>query len=566
MRQIYTVKRTAWALSFLLCVFLIFTACGSESGEPVLPDNSLSNAGVLSAEPSTAPEGTAGPDAGLPDAADQTDPVDLSAAAVVSGADEELMTIEWDYFWAAGPDEEINPAETEIAKALSEEFDAVMDSRKYVGMDFYEQIKSDIQSGDLPDIFIGAEDHQVIVDSGNVREIPWEMIELYAPRYIGMLNKNPDLRNLLKSDERTKYMLWSLEYKMDMLECYSVYRLDWLEALGIEPNGELVELADRLYFTEEAFNSEQFADIIERFTAMDNDSMDTYGMSMTGTSRDWYMSPSLMGMYGLNMDVVNEGGTPKMWFVTDKYREYLSFLLRLKESGAMYIHEYAGSQSGYWEDGWWCEPFLNNTFSEYGLINFKMANVFPDAKILMTPPEVGPGGMQGVSKYQQADDVNINGTVMYVSADVSDQKLARILQIYDTVAFDPEWYMLTNFGVEGTDYTWSGTPYYSGVTVMDGGADCTGLFTNHIMDENAGKALYTFPSLTLYNFAVSDRAKAMSLLPYRTGEGISIGESEADTASALENFPYETLNGTAEEYYRAIMAGEKYWRIPGMCI
>jgi hypothetical protein len=75
---------------------LFFTACSSDSNIPVLPENNFSDAGFLSNSPSPtpAPEKTAETDTGLPDAANETDPIDLSEAAVVPGVNEGLTTVE----------------------------------------------------------------------------------------------------------------------------------------------------------------------------------------------------------------------------------------------------------------------------------------------------------------------------------------------------------------------------------------------------------------------------------------------------------------------------------------
>ena len=53
---------------------------------------------------------------------------------------------------------------------------------------------------------------------------------------------------------------------------------------------------------------------------------------------------------------------------------------------------------------------------------------------------------------------------MCVSANVDDAKLAKILQIFNDLTYDPELWMAAQYGIKGEDWQWEGEEYISKVT------------------------------------------------------------------------------------------------------
>ena len=88
----------------------------------------------------------------------------------------------------------------------------------------------------------------------------------------------------------------------------------------------------------------------------------------------------------------------------------------------------------------------------------------PDAKTLVTLMPISPfgdarGRMENPAMPLSAD--THDGFV--VRHDVSDEKLAKILQIYDYVTFDPVGLVIAHYGIPDQHFTWAGEPYESKV-------------------------------------------------------------------------------------------------------
>jgi hypothetical protein len=84
----------------------------------------------------------------------------------------------------------------------------------------------------------------------------------------------------------------------------------------------------------------------------------------------------------------------------------------------------------------------------------------PSAKILYVPPEIGPEGHR-IGAFGEGGGITSGTNLLMVSADVSDEKLARILYIFDSVSFDQELKIIATYGFEGENFTWAGEPFNS---------------------------------------------------------------------------------------------------------
>jgi hypothetical protein len=155
-------------------------------------------------------------------------------------------------------------------------------------------------------------------------------------------------------------------------------------------------------------------------------------------------------------------------------------------------------------------------------------------KVLITPPEAGPDGTRGVGPTRPEHPFTPIRSWM-VRIDVSDEKLAQILTLFDAMSFDPETYISARYGQEGTDYSWEGAPYASAVNEVYRSAPAIKITTDVILNDVV-KPLYAFGSGVLleyaenngewqpvpnYNQAVwGDRANEKYLIDGRIGEDI----------------------------------------------
>jgi hypothetical protein len=108
--------------------------------------------------------------------------------------------------------------------------------------------------------------------------------------------------------------------------------------------------------------------------------------------------------------------------------------------------------------GWWSAPISHikggelDSFSRRygyykGLYNQieMLKNRFSYSKYLITPPEIGPYGNQGAYA-GFAPCYEITERTYYISREVSDEKLAKILEIFEAVSYDPEFYLISKYG------------------------------------------------------------------------------------------------------------------------
>jgi putative aldouronate transport system substrate-binding protein len=338
-----------------------------------------------------------------------------------------------------------------------------------------------VASGDIPDTFAftaGTQTPLEMYESGLTRVIPKEMLQKYAPRYSKMLDDNPPgwEMNLApgKDDEYTA--LIGLQSHTEGLIWAPTFRLDWLENLGIDPPGEIEPVGpsdgrERIFFTDKAYTLEEVEEILLAFTFDDpdgNGKNDTYGLSPYNNQLHW--ATTLMGAFGVAPGYnLLEDDKLVAAEISNKYKDALKLLAKWYDMGVI--------------DPEWTTLDVNKSWEKYkqGKIGYYTAqsgyiamddwaitrapqNLIvkdPNVKLLATAPEIGPNGQQGEAAW---NPVNLLGGAFHISKDVTDEELARILQVFDYINFDNEarW---TLYGEVGTHSEWEGTPEKSALKV-----------------------------------------------------------------------------------------------------
>ena len=432
----------------------------------------------------------------------------------------ETMTITW------GQPSSITqqiPANAEVIQWFNEQFSVTIEPMRFLDSphNAYQQIL-DIHAaaGTLPDIFFLLPGVMRAYEDGITRTIPRHMIETHAPNYARWISSEWfgwDVHRLNEESDEYIGLAFSGNIMEPVMHTFSMYRLDWLNNLGITPNGPVNEISERMYYTQDAFSIDQLRDIITAFVHDDRIGEDaTIGMALSFANIHY-----LLGMFGLNFENVYENGRATWWFASERYKDMLMFLANLYNEGLVTIdfqvnpvnnpHVINGNA------GWWAESVISPGAS----ISESLLDADPEARILITPPEIGSNGEQGVTASGQV--FNTVGAFV-INRNVEDDKLAKILQIFNAAAFDPATFVIANFGFEGEDFDWAGEPFNSRVISRHPQSAIgeqrmarqgIGLFNTRIIDGNAGTLAHFAGNTLLLDIARSPANLALLNFPYR---------------------------------------------------
>jgi len=469
----------------------------------------------------------------------------------------EVETIVWGYGHGQGGTIFQLHSDSEIVTKLGSKFDVIIKPML---------IKEYNINLSTPPDFFAALNAQELYDLGVIRSIPRDMIEQYAPNYAALLDRESYGWELNMAPEGNSYLgLNTYNVNSKQPNMYSVYRLDWLESLGIVPNGMLTALDDegRFFFTDKAFTQDQFFDIICAFA-----NNEVSGAGGTGiyvpTEQEYIVNYPLAGMFGLNNEIMNCNGRAVPYYASEQYRDYMRFLTEVQKEGLLLVvnssfltspPEFACGQLGW---------TILSTFliHNYDLALPAINNLFspsnnPDAKLLVTPPEIGLSGMQGMSVPTTSLNSLNQNLQWLVSMDVNDTKLSVILQIFDAVSFDPELFALARYGVESVDYQWEGEPYNSRViqsrqewmTALSKGAFA---FYTFIVDGTAGKPIYDYGSNALTEYASSPAAARLFVMPYKD----DVLGKFAKHKQSLDLKYAQKLVQVKQEFYTKVVTGQ----------
>ncbi|MCL2187509.1 MAG: hypothetical protein FWC16_06790 [Defluviitaleaceae bacterium] len=447
-----------------------------------------------------------------------------------------------------------------------------------------------LHEGDVPDIFLAPPANAFY--AGIARAIPEEMIRRYAPNYAALLDVHNGWNVSRAADgQQTALNTFDIHYRD--LPIFSVYRLEWLEELdiGLPFGGDIVQVADGVYFSAASFTYHDFLWIMDAFSRplpnpyrhpagtwseniLDRARNNTLSMEINLLGDIHSAIAPIMGMFGVNKSIMEEDGRAIPFFASTAYRDALIFLESLIARDAVFIYG-GGTQHStfvcqFFRIGW----AAVRTQDLYNVIHTARNND-PSRRFLITPPEDGGTGFRGVGLAQSAGMFNPQGLSWAVSNHVSDDTLARILNIFDTISFDREWFTLTNFGfsidsphydpqlsafnmigsVEGkARLVWEGTPYDSTVTFLREPTVVIqeGLFSTGIFDGNTWERRFFAGFDAVNNFAHSSAGQQLHLLPARQD---TVGEFTAQRAYLDNRYAHTLLgfNGIVNQFLLRVL-------------
>jgi hypothetical protein len=463
----------------LLCTVLIFTSCGQGN-----PGNPVGDEPAAPMPPDTTPEPP--------------------------------MTVVWGWGHLTNG-MEIDLADAPIPQYFSERYGVQIEMKVVAPEAQPEDITADIFIAYAADAY----------KSEAIRTIPRDLIERHAPQYARLLDTEPYVADLNKVPGTEEYMgLLMYNGETHALNNFSVYRLDWLEDVGIVPNGTVTQLFDRVYFTDQAFDQSQFIEIITAFT--DQKEARGFYLPQEAYAINDFLAP-LAGMYGLNMTSWFDGadGAP---IAGEAYRELLHFLRYINEAGLSETGSIEGEGAAIdaflhapilGRVGWWTAQTLALGYYRAHDSHGYVLSYDPSARLLIAPPEIGLSGQQGVGINSVLPVFFGNILQWVVHKDVTDEKLAVILGMFDDLSFNPESWVIAMHGFEGTNFEWEGEPYAS--RVVQSGEQYLVAFMNYgtmslhtnVYDGKAGTTRYSLGDNALTRFAQSMEARRMIITPTR---------------------------------------------------
>lgn len=371
--------------------------------------------------------------------------------------------------WVAGKCGDIEE-DNYCQKWLEEKMNIKIKTKK-IDINNSQQVDLMLASGEMPDCgWIHSKSAQELYDQKLTRTIPKSMIEKYAPEYTKLVNDNPMGWKLTQASGKTDEHVMLSGYHagfVDSLAWISVYRLDWLENIGIKPNGKMEQIDQdgRVFLATEPFTQDQFTSIMEAFTKNDPDKNgkdDTYGMGACNNKTLAWLP--FMGMFGIQPDAsVEENGKSVEHYVSNAYRDFLKYANDLYKKGFIDKEFPTLNHVKMWEKVEAGKAGYSATsvgYTNASLEGYKhrpprcMLLQNPDAKVLVVPPEIGSNGKGGTKPLAFS-----NFSYQFVvNKKVDDDKLAKILQMFDYINFDKEAKFFLRYGKEGEHFTWSGTP------------------------------------------------------------------------------------------------------------
>ncbi|MEG0511595.1 MAG: hypothetical protein RR653_02630 [Clostridia bacterium] len=318
-----------------------------------------------------------------------------------------------------------------------------------------EQVNLMLASGEMPDFGWYDKTVEFMHDEELARTIPVEMVKKYAPSFIAAYDEMPVLytQTLSKSDPT------QFEYLTGVHDSFGgkvyissdFYRYDWIKALGIDLGVEVTQIDDRIYAANAGISTEKFAEILNAFTNKDpdgNGKNDTIGMSTQGVARADLMWSGFNMISGAN----NLDGKTAMNYAMPQYKDAIKFFRGLYADGLIDKEWLTQSRDQAWEKcnsgyaGYWHESTIafNPWASDRPPLSLLAAN--PTAEILVTPGLASSDG----KVYMRKECTPARGSC-FINRNVSDEKLAKILEILEYVFNGPQLYSF-HFGEENVDW------------------------------------------------------------------------------------------------------------------
>lgn len=411
---------------------------------------------------------------------------------------DEHMTISW-----GGLTSDMAEEDNAIQEYLEDKFNVTIVT-KGVSRSDEEAKQLFMSSGEYPEAFYTWIDMVDWYHKGAFRNIPRDMIETYAPLHSAYRSQQGPLAwgVSLAPGTTDEYMnIPRGEHYQHHCDATLIMRLDWLEQVGINPAeldpkapgwdraGEFVDLGeptapDTYFWWAGHLDWDEMETAMYGFRDADfngNGQRDEIPYGTIGDhggfqGREWlyHSGPAVpFWAYGLN-DVDNyldiETGLTVKVDIASQSREALKILQRWFADGILdpalpavgrneWRQQVRAGLVGMWARGPCGLAAFTGGNDDCTIIR---RDAVPDARFVTMLPAYGPTGEMRCQWDNRSTVLNPHEGFS-VKTGVSDEKLARILQMYDYINHDPEGVLAVGYGVGGPfaedqNYKWLGTP------------------------------------------------------------------------------------------------------------
>jgi hypothetical protein len=275
----------------------------------------------------------------------------------------------------------------------------------------------------------------------------------------------------------------------------------------------------------------------------------------------WSSLAPILGMFGINLGIMEQDGQPMPFFATHAFRDALLFLegLGIGNTGYGMGGRNHYNFSHHHHRVGWAAVHIDELPT---IIAASHINA-PDRRFLITPPESGQWGNRGVGAANN-DPFNPDGMLWHIGAHVTDDVLSRILNMFDLISFDPQFHAITRYGIYAESphfdmfnqvstnisiprFAWTGEPYDSAIHFLRGAfiSMRDGVFFTGIVDDVTWPRAYIGGYDEINRFAASNEGRSLNLLPTRTDP---TGAFAARIAQQSDT--WEMLNSLATELVR----------------
>jgi putative aldouronate transport system substrate-binding protein len=453
-----------------------------------------------------------------------------------------------------------------------------------------EEVQMMLAAGDVPDYGFYYADAKELYEAGMIRTIPVRLMEKYYPSYYQRLLDEPLGFDLNKADRAGEfYGFTSFSCLAYYSETVPLWRLDWLQKYNYRmynltpvKSWAYPQYEKNLYFSNIKFTEEDVKEIFRAFTEDDPDGNgidDTYGSVYAGPDRNVY---DFYAMFGFDSDenffyLNKETGDYVPYFAYSGYREALKFLTQMLDRGFMRrIPENGNTEeqlNALWASG---KIGFMNAFSGSSILGYhEKAAERPPLSILKSDPNATfvvtpPPGREGKLKSYRVFNWDPEHTYI-VGAQVSDEKLIRLMQLLEYAYFGEDW-LRYRFGLEGVHYVWAGEPYVSPM-ILDSpenippkyaglGTSVFGQFGNiHFVPDI--KAYFGYDAFTSqmanyfeqYN-AGGYYASNLWIRPAKYYSEYTVPSVLYDRFRAVKERTYENIQAVHENFLAKVFAGE----------